>query len=177
MKRVYYASENLDELQQVEQELEQEGVPAEHMHVLSREEATAEEKDLKPVSSLLQRDTIHMGLRGALIGLALCTAVWFGSHTLGLHEPAGTVPFLLLSLMVLGFCTWEGGMIGMHRTNYKFERFKEVLKQGSHVFYVDCTARETASIRSVLSHHPRVRRMGEGSSTINPFVDRENIAA
>lgn len=54
MKRAYFATEDLQELETIEAELEQKGIASEHMHVLTQAEADASERDLHPVHSILR---------------------------------------------------------------------------------------------------------------------------
>ncbi len=174
MKRAYFATEDLQELENIEAELEQKGIASEHMHVLTQAEADASERDLHPVHSILRRDVVHQGIRGALVGGFLATLLVTATYALGLHQTAGSFPYVLLALFIMGFCTWEGGLIGMQKNNYKFERFRSLLRQGWHVFFVDYREPEAVTIRTAVSRHPRLRAVGDGSSLVNPFSNHES---
>ena len=51
MNRHYYISDNLDELERVEQELEAQGISTEQIHVLSERDAEVEHHQLHDVPS------------------------------------------------------------------------------------------------------------------------------
>ena len=84
MQRHYYISDNLDELERVEQELEAQGISTEQIHVLSEQDAEVEQHHhLHDVPSFMKQDVVHSGEIGALVGLVLAAAVLLGAYWLG----------------------------------------------------------------------------------------------
>jgi hypothetical protein len=81
------------------------------------------------------------------------------------NTAAGWIPFIFLSIVVLGFCTWEGGFIGIQRTNVHFKRFEEVLDQGKHVFFVDLTADQEGILDDLVKRHPGLELAGTEKGT------------
>ena len=73
---------------------------------------------------------------GALIGICGAFAVLFIGYVLGWVQGIIWLPFVLLSIITLGFCTWECGFIGIQK-NKRFAHLDEILKNGQHVFLVD----------------------------------------
>ncbi len=59
----------------------------------------------------------------------------------GVAAKVGWVPFVFLAIVLLGFFTWEGGLIGIQLPNSRFRRFEKALRAGEHVFFVDVDAR------------------------------------
>ena len=73
------------------------------------------------------------------------------------ESPAGWTPFIFLAVVLLGFCTWEGGLIGIQDPNHNFTRFEQALKDGKHVFFVDLEPGQEAILETVLKS-PRASR-------------------
>ncbi len=96
MNRHYYISDNLDDLEAVENELEANGINTEQIHVLSEQVADVEEHHLHEVNSLMKQDVVHSGEIGAVVGLPLAALVLGGAYWLGWTESAaGWMPFYL----------------------------------------------------------------------------------
>lgn len=166
MNRHYYVSDNLDELETVEYELEHRGISTPQIHVLSDNDAEVEKHHLHEVSSFLKKDVVHSGELGAVVGVLASLCVLFGAYLFGLTEsPAGWLPFILLSIVVLGFCTWEGGLIGIQRTNVRFKPFQKALKEGKHIFFVDVDPAQEQVLAEVLQHHPKLGVAGTGEAS------------
>ncbi len=165
MKRHYFIGDDLSVVAAVERALMARGIAAEQIHVLSLDDADAEQRQLHDVQSLMKKDVIHSAEIGALIGLAASVAAIVGAHLSGLAAQVGWVPFVFLAIVLLGFFTWEGGLIGMHLPNSRFRRFEKALRAGEHVFFVDVNSAEEADVRDVLAAHPQLRPAGTGSSS------------
>ena len=89
-----------------------------------------------------------------------------GAYFFGLTDTAaGWIPWIFLSIIVLGFCTWEGGFIGIQRRNKHFERFEEVLKKGRHVFFVDVPPEQEDVLAQVVKKHPGLEVAGTERGT------------
>ena len=165
MKRHYYISDDLDDLEHVEEELEKEGFTTPQIHVLSLDDAdVAHHGHLNEVEAVLRKDVVHGTMVGAIIGALAATAVLLVAHFSGWPEKTTWAPFIFLSIIVLGFCTWEGGLFGIQEPHKQFKRFQEQLKTGQHIFFVDANAAQEAILSRVVDHHPRLRDAGIGSS-------------
>lgn len=137
MKRYYFIDRSLEDLRAVEDELERSGVDACQMHVLSHDDATVSRLGLNEVHDFLKKDIVHAGERGALLGLIVSAVSIVIAWLSGLPETIGWVPFAFLSVILLGFFTWEGGFLGIQLPNSRFRRFEKALRHGRHVFLVD----------------------------------------
>jgi hypothetical protein len=165
MKRHYYITNDLDDLEIVENDLEAAGVTTPQIHVLSEDDAGVEQHHLHEVEAVLKKDVVHGTERGALIGVIGAVIVlalaWFS----GLTETYTWVPAIFLAIIVLGFCTWEGGLIGIQEPHVDFKRFRDELKQGRHVLFVDVDPEQEAILRRIVASHPRLQVAGEGEAT------------
>ena len=137
MKRHYYISDDLDDLEIVERDLEAAGVSTPQIHVLSEDDAGLDEHHLHKVEAVLKKDVVHGTELGAVVGVIAAAAVLSIAYFSGLTETYTWVPAIFLSVIVLGFCTWEGGLIGIQEPHVDFRRFQEDLKAGKHVLFVD----------------------------------------
>lgn len=155
MKRHYFISDNLDDLESVENELEKRGITTLQIHVLSQKDAEVEQHRLHEVASFMKQDVVHSAVFGAAIGIVVNLIFLSVVHTTGLAKTeAGWLPFVFLAVVLLGFCTWEGGLRGIQEPNHHFRRFQKLLQDGKHIFFVDVDSREEHVLLQVVSMHP-----------------------
>jgi len=176
MNRHYYISDNLDELEQLEDELEARGINTEQIHVLSENDAEVERhQHLHEVPSILKQDIIHSGSIGSLIGVALAVLVlllaWLNDWA---ATPAGWIPFVFLAAVLLGFSVWEGSLFGMQQPNSAFRRFADRLHEGKHLFFVDVSPAQEPILSQVVAHHPRLELAGTGQASPGWALDLQH---
>lgn len=165
MIRHFYLTENLAELVAVEHELEQQGISEFQIHVLSEHDAELTEYDLPQVESILKKDLIHSTEIGAVIGVLAGAIILLLAYIQGwTRSEAGWLPFALLAVIVTGFCTWEGGFIGIQSPNVNFKRFNEVISRGKHLLFVDIEPKQEVSLSKVINAHPKLIDAGTGAS-------------
>jgi uncharacterized membrane protein len=111
--RHYFISDSLDDLEVFEEQLEAAGVSTPQIHVLSSSDADVEKHShLNEVQSLMKSDLIHSTTRGAMVGIAAFVLVLSVAYFAGWTQTAaGWMPFIFLAVVLLGFCTWEGGSL------------------------------------------------------------------
>lgn len=172
MLRHYFISDNLDDLEVFEGELENAGVSTPQIHVLSRNDTEVAHRHLHDVMSFMKKDIVHSTELGAVVGLCafglVLTVAYFAGWT---ETAAGWMPFIFLAVILLGFCTWEGGLLGIQKPNHHFRRFEKALGDGKHIFFVDLEPRQEAVLKKVLKSHPRVKLAGTGTSTPHWFIE------
>ena len=165
--RHYYISTSLDDLGTIEQELEREGVETPQIHTLSLDDTGTENHvNLHDVSSFMKKDIIRSGEWGALVGVIGAVLVLVVAHFAGwTNSAAGWIPFIFLAVIVLGFSTWEGGFIGIQRTNKHFQRFEKLLGEGKHVFFVDVMPEQEEVLERITAKHPGLELAGTERGT------------
>lgn len=166
MLRHYFISDDLDDLEVFEEQLEAAGVDNAQIHVLSNHEADVEQHNhLHQVKSFAKRDIVHSTLLGAVVGVFASLMVLFIAKSAGWHETAaGWMPFIFLAVIMLGFCTWEGGLLGIQRVNHDFARFQKALAEDKHVFFVDLEPAQEAILDQLIKQHPTAKMAGTGHS-------------
>ena len=166
MKRHFYISDNLDDLEAVEHELEYQGIATPQIHVLSQNDADVQRHHLHEVEAVLKKDVVHSMELGAIVGVIAAAVVLVVAYFAGWTESAaGWIPFIFLAIVVLGFCTWEGGLFGIQEPHYQFKQFQDALKEGKHVFFVDVAEQQETILACIVDAHPTLEAAGEAEST------------
>lgn len=161
MKRHYFISENLSDLKSIEKELEQRGITTLQMHVLSQRDADVANHKLHEVMCFMKQDLVHSTVLGAAIGVVAGLLLLSIVHIAGVAETAiGWTPFVYLSIVILGFCTWEGGLRGIQEPNHRFVRFQQLLQDGKHIFFVDVDGGEEKIMKQVVAQYPGLQSAG-----------------
>lgn len=165
--RHYFISNDLDDLEDIQQQLEAEGLAKPQIHILSLDDTAVENHHrLHDVTSFMKTDVLRSGELGALIGAGLAAAFLLVVQLAGWAQAAGSwLPFILLALMLFGFCTWEGGFIGIQRNNRTFRRFEKALADGNHVFFIDLEPGQEDAMDKVLSQHKTIALAGTEKGT------------
>jgi hypothetical protein len=162
MLRHYFVSNDLDDLEVVEEQLEAAGVATPQIHVLtSHEDEIDLHEHLHRVQSFMKKDVVHSALIGAAVGACAFVLVLAVAYLAGWTQTAaGWVPFVFLAVVLLGFCTWEGGLFGIQVPNHHFARFEQAIRDDKHVFFVDLEPHQESTLERVLKAHPKIRRAG-----------------
>lgn len=112
MVRVFYISDDLDDLELVEYELELSGLGPSQIHVLTDNDAeVASHQHLHPVKSFMRNDVIHSTEIGAVIGVVVAALVLFFAYATGVVDTVGWLPFIMLAIIMMGFITWKGACL------------------------------------------------------------------
>jgi len=165
MKRHYFISDDLDDLAEIERGLDAAGITPPQVHVLSNDDAGLTLKQLHQVEAVLRKDVVHGTERGAAVGIAGAAAILLLFWISGLAESYTWIPPIFLAIVVLGFCTWEGGLIGIQEPNVNFRRFQEELQAGKHILLVDVNDHQTKALRHIAVAHPGLEAAGVGEAT------------
>ena len=160
MKRFYYISDDLDDLERIEHQLEAGGIARPQIYLLSNDDVGLENRDVNRVASFLKTDVIHAGEIGAVLGLAVASVILAVSHFSGIATQVGWAPFIFLAIVGFGFATWEAGFIGMQMPNVHFTRFEKALKQGRHVLFVETNREDKKKLKAVIKQYPGLERAG-----------------
>ncbi len=170
MNRYYYIGDDLDTLERLHDDLHAGGVDTERIHLLSEQDAQVSTHHLNEVEPLAKKDMVRAGIKGALVGLALAFLILLVALITGLMDTVWAVPILFLAVVILGFCTWEGGLIGAHHPHPEVKRFQEQLENGQHVLFVDIDDGERMIMDQAVSRYPQVKRAGTGKSEPSLFI-------
>jgi hypothetical protein len=174
MKRYFFLTDDLDDLRDVQQELLSAGITTPQIHVLSYHDAEVQERQLHEIEAVLKKDVVHGTEVGAVIGVLCAIGVLMLSWMTGISEAYTWTPAIFLAVVVLGFCTWEGGLIGIGSKHVDFQRFEQDLQQGRHVLLVDIDPEQKDALDKVTAWHPNLANAGSGKATPKPVVEFQN---
>jgi hypothetical protein len=166
MKRHYFISDNLDDLDRIEDELERRGVAKPQIHVLSKDDAGVEtHQHLHNIEAILKQDVVHGTILGATLGLVAAALVLLVAYLTRLPETYTWMPFYFLSIVMFGFVTWSGGFYGIQTPHKDFRRFQKDLDNGRHVFIVDVDPAQESIVKQMEKDHPELVDAGTGAAT------------
>ncbi|MEZ5570459.1 MAG: NAD/FAD-utilizing enzyme [Halioglobus sp.] len=170
MKRHFYLSDDLDDLEIIERQLEEAGVTSPQIHVLSEDNAGVKAHRLNEVEAVLRRDVVHGTERGAVVGVIGAAVILIVAWATGITATITWVPPIFLAVIIMGFCTWEGGLIGIGEPHSDFVRFQDSLRAGKHVLLVDVSHNQEHILQQVASAHPKLTPAGEGMAAPGWFL-------
>lgn len=166
MHRYYYISDDLNDLEAIEKELQNNGITAPQIHVLSEKDAEVEKHHLHAIECVLKQDVVRSTELGAVIGAIGAAIVLALAYFMNWTDTVvGWLPFIFLAIVILGFCTWEGGLIGIQIPNHQFKRFQKLLAEGKHVFFVDIDKEQESVLVSVTNKFDSLVEAGQGEAT------------
>lgn len=163
LKRFFFVSEDLDDLERFEEELENAEIVTPQIHLLTLDDAgAAKHTHLHEVTDLMKTDLVHAGLLGAVVGAFMAALVLIVAYLAGWTESTvGWLPFGFLAVVVLGFFTWQGGLWGIEQPNVHFREFEKTLQEGKHLFFVDLEPGQEEVVGKLRKKHPNIHRAGE----------------
>lgn len=166
MKRHYFISDDLDDLDRIEQELERRGIHKPQIHVLSKDDTTVEKHPhLHNIEAVFKQDVVHGTITGAMLGILAASLVIAVAYLAKLPEAYTWIPFYFLAIVVFGFVTWSGGFYGIQTPHKDFRRFQDDLDNGKHIFIVDADPSQEVILKDMASEHPKLSDAGTGSAT------------
>ena len=177
MKRHFYISDDLDDLDRIELELEASGLRTPQIHVFSKDDTGVENHDhLHNIESVFKNDVVHGTINGTWVGAALATLILVITSFSGWTETYTWMPFIFLSIVMLGFGAWVGGLYGIQEPHRDFKRFSPSLRDGRHVFIVDVDPDQEAGLERVVRAHSGLRLAGTGKASPRwVIISRYNI--
>ena len=171
MKRYFYLSEDLNDVQALQEALVDKGIKLDQLHVLTNNDSEASHRKLHTVHSLLKKDVIRSGFYGAIIGLVLAFSTLVLAYAMGwTASSVGWVPFVFLAIVFFGFCTWEGGFLGFQQPHYQFRQLNAALQKGNHALYVDLEDDQRELVESIIRSRQTVRKVSEAEGEPGWFV-------
>ena len=166
MKRHYFISDNLDELDHLEQELERRGVVTPQIHVLSKDDRGVDNHEhLHNIESVFKQDVVHGTILGVFFGALAAALVLAIGYLTTLPETYTWTPFYFLAIVMLGFITWSGGFYGIQTPHKDFKRFQKDLDKGKHIFIVDIDPSQEDIVKQLDREHPHLIKAGTGMAT------------
>lgn len=174
VKRLYYLSSDLDEIEQVEQELEKQGITGPQLHVLSEDDSEVARHHVHDISDFMKLDVVRSTFVGTVVGLFISFLLLLSVYISGVSTSLTWAPFVFLAFVILGFCAWEGGLYGIQIRNRSLKRFEEDLHHGSHLLFIDVTRQQENIVEAVVEKHPTLLLASEGESLPEWAISAQN---
>lgn len=160
MKRYFYINNDLDELETLVKDLESQKIDQGHVRILSNDDAELEKHHLNQVESLFKKDVIRCSMRGFVVGVIVAALILGLTYAFSLVSDYLWIPVIFLAVIALGFCTWEGGLIGIQEPHHEYKKFQKLLEHGKHVLIVDIKPSQEARLTTTVKSYPRVKFAG-----------------
>ncbi|MCL6271308.1 hypothetical protein M3P05_15395 [Sansalvadorimonas sp. 2012CJ34-2] len=170
MKQHHYMFDYLDDLQHACADLEEMGIEHRNLHVAHNSQLSLDKRHLNGMGYFHDNDMVHSALRGFLFGIlvAACTAfllsTWLG------HLEVGFIVTGFVTLIMLGFSTWVGGLIGASHDNWRLAPYHDQLSAGKSVLIVDVDSEQEQMVTRMMSAmHREASHTGESPTGESPF--------
>lgn len=170
MLRVLYRLPDLSFAQKLNDLAEAEGVNHNRIHIAHKDHLATQKKHLNDLSFLEEYDTVHSGGRGFLVGILLTVLTGLSVHELTEGHPVASVVTFFSCLVVLGYSTWLGGLIGASSDNFRLQPFHDHIEQGGSVVMLDVEPDSLSKLMHVIAQHiPEAEPAGKSQRLDNPF--------
>ncbi|PJE78713.1 hypothetical protein CI610_02348 [invertebrate metagenome] len=170
MRQHHYLLPDLEAAERLSLAIESSGVDHQHIHVIHRDRTSLEQRHLNGLSVIEESDVLHCGERGLLVGVLLAIAVGFSLYEWLEGHPVVAVVVFFAVVVIVGFATWVGGMIGASSDNYRLAPYHDDILQGKAVVMVDLLPEEASSvIEMVAQDFNEAKYCGMSDSVDNPF--------
>ena len=170
MKRLFYLVDSIDSVEEISDDLHDNGVTDWRFHIISKDEAGLFNHRLHSASILDRTDLPRFVERGVLIGaLAGVLVVGILSLVVGLTMPMGAWIALFAFSVVAG--GWLAGFGGIQTENYRIRQFHDDIEAGKYLVMVDVRRQDEREMKRLMSlRHPEAVLRGEDSSFNSPFA-------
>jgi hypothetical protein len=171
VKCLYYTAPTLDSARRIADDLQAVGVQDFFLHVIAKDEAGLEQRNIPAGNYLETLDLVRDGLIGSAIGF--CAGL-IGAVLLKLFAPFGPhvpniVYFATIAAATL-FGAWEGGLTGIASENKKLAKFHDDLEAGRCLLLIYALQeQEPAVLRTMRVRHPEAQLAAIDRHFINPF--------
>jgi hypothetical protein len=176
MKRMYFVCRDIDRVEHLSEQLYKRIVSGWDFYVLSKDEAGLQQHHIHSANIFQRYDLVHCAERGSMIGglIGLIAVLSFARLNLG-HLELGIVPYIAVIVAPVLFCTWLGGLIGLHHENYKISQFHDLLEHGAYLVMIDVSSDNEAHVRKIMTEqYADFQPAGISSSITNPFVGADH---
>lgn len=172
MSQIQFLLDNLDESDDLQDDLARLGVAHNDVHFLTKHAEEFQHHHVHSASLFEERDIIHSGLRGAILGLFVSIFIIVLS---AITEPWGwdiqLEHMILMGFFLTAFGGWLGGLYGIGHQNYRVAPYYQHLEDGKALMLVYSSSEKENSIRRTIeSKHPLVRFLGSRETYDNPLV-------
>lgn len=171
MKQLYCIADDLQTTKQIAKDLQAVGIGPSHFHVWSHNDAGLVKHNIHSINPVQQRDIIHSGEQGAILGFLGGLILLVG---LLLFNPFETriglgIAFAAMVLVTM-FGAWVGGFVGINHDNYKIAQFREKIDSGKYLLIVTVQVNRIREVMDILEAYRESADIeGMGDTAIHPM--------
>ncbi|MDN4503369.1 hypothetical protein QX776_13235 [Alteromonadaceae bacterium BrNp21-10] len=163
--------DNLNHSDQIQDELVEQGISVDNIHFVSERSQDFAGHHVHEASIIEERDVVHSGVRGAIVGAVLGMAVSVGVYYL---QPYGwqieMLNVILIELLMIGFGGWIGGLFGISHRNYRISAFEPELQKGKAIMLVYAAKDVGERLQQMIeSTHKDAKYLGVNAEFDNPL--------
>lgn len=124
------------------------------LSLITYNDYVARRSTLSRIPEIFQRDVVRGALWGATIGIAITAIIVLGFVGLANVGQMGLLFWAAMSVLMIGFCSWEGCLIGIHHIASWLKPVKKSLRKGHHVIKVSGGSDTAAAVKRVMVKYP-----------------------
>lgn len=177
MKCLYYLTSSIDTTHSISDDLHEAGVNDWFLHIISRDTAGIKKHHLHSSNYIEQLDILRDGIIGAVIGFVLGLII-IGIISFNQYFPleVPNITYLFIVILLILFCSWEGGLAGIANENKKLAEFHDDLKAGKYLILVYARTHQEQAIKAMMAKkHADIRLEGSDSNFFNPLSRVQRI--
>lgn len=176
MKRLYYLVPSIDSVQEISDDLHQQGVTDWRFHIISKDEAGLYTRRLHSAGIMDRTDLVRFLDRGAIIGALAGICLVAALMLLQRDLPVEAWVAMFIFSIIAG--AWIGGIGGISSENYRTRCFHDAIESGKYLVMVDVPKQHVErTIESMKKNHPDAELQKTGSSFNRPLGSDGESAA
>jgi len=161
MKRLFFLSDNIDQVEAISNDIHKRGINDWHFHVVCNDERGLLSHKVHSANYLNRFDIFRSGERGAIWGLmgGIILVLLLNNFTQAFVE-FGVGLALVMIIPVTMFGAWIGGLVGVNHEHYQLKQFHEAIEDGKYLIMIDVPKGEIEPVSNMLHdvHHIECQR-------------------
>jgi len=171
MSRLLYKSDKLKHVQATYEDLKAHGIKDSDLHVIAKKQGKVMRRGLNTANFWYKTNVLNGSFKGfivgTVIGLLIATTLYNMQALNGLYSTFG---FVATTILLSGFGTWLGGLLGLESKNYKLRRYYDLVEEGKYVVLMDVKERNLKPVvQSIHQNHPQLTLLSDEIETVIPF--------
>ena len=171
MSRLLYQSDKLKHVQATYEDLKAHGIQDSDLHVIAKKQGKVLRRGLNTANFWYKTNVLNGSFKGFIAGTVpglLVATILYNMQALdGLYSTFG---FVATTILLSGFGTWLGGLLGLESKNYKLRKYYSLVEEGKYLLLLDVKKEDLeAIVRSIHQHHPQLRLLSDEIDTVIPF--------
>jgi hypothetical protein len=150
VRRIYFLAPNIQTTHKIVEELQDEGIDDQHIHILAKRDTPLE--GLPEAGMTIKSDFLPALERGvALGGTTGLLAGLIGLRFAGFAIAGGPVLAIIIAGATIG--SLMGGLVGMNVGNTRLKKFEDAIEQGEFLILIDIPRERIETIKQLVKKH------------------------